>query len=427
MVTEAGRPPDSSPGAWVERLLSHSLLQLSRDAWPPGACVVGGAVRDAWLGLAPEDLDLTVPPDRFESFVAELASRFGGQVVRLSERRIPLHRIVTRAGIVDVAPWSAPTLEAELARRDLTIHAVAVELTSGRVLDPFGGLKDLARRRLRPPRESAFSDDPLRVLRLARFEIQLAGFRISPSTRALARKQVLKLDQVAGERIREELRRLASLERFAAASRALVRLDVYPSVWNPRPANSASERLLASSRRLERLIAALPQPAGLDRFALEQALRFGASAPVAQDEQALARDWFDRRRLSRDELDRMLRWLSQRRDPFPRSRADWGERLFRLGPTWREGLLLAAALDLQRPPAVWLRALATASRIVEAEGPEVLSPRPHLPAEEIAALLGIQPGPELGATVRELQLLRARGQVKSPSAARRYLQQRLRS
>jgi putative nucleotidyltransferase with HDIG domain len=130
-------------------------------------------------------------------FAFELSEAFGAW-------RIVAH---DRTWQVDVLPLNGATIEEDLGRRDLTINAVAAPLGSMGYVDPFGGLEDLSRGRLRAVSPVAFERDPLRTLRLVRLACEL-GFQADPGTEGLARAAAPGLADVAPERVFAELRRV---------------------------------------------------------------------------------------------------------------------------------------------------------------------------------------------------------------------------
>jgi poly(A) polymerase len=132
----------------------------------------------------------------------------GGHAFALSEA-FGAWRVVARdrSWQLDVLGLDGATIEDDLARRDLTINAIAEPLGGGSPIDPFGGLADLRARRLRMVGEGSFRDDPLRVMRLARFAAQL-GFEVEADTRARATASAGGLAGVAPERTFAELRAL---------------------------------------------------------------------------------------------------------------------------------------------------------------------------------------------------------------------------
>lgn len=195
------------------------LEPLGEDAW-----AVGGGLRDALLGRPVTDLDVAVRGDAGAAARAlarhhtarrfRLSAAFGAW--RVHGGRLPYH--------VDLTPLQGGTLEDDLARRDLTVNALATPVAgegAGRLLDLHGGLADLRARRLRLVRETGLAEDPVRVLRLGRLAHQL-GFAIDPAAAARARADAPLLATAAGERVREELGRLL---RLPGAGRALAALD----------------------------------------------------------------------------------------------------------------------------------------------------------------------------------------------------------
>jgi len=185
--------------------------------------LVGGIVRDLILGreLRHADIDLTTDalPEETKRLVSPLADtvwtqgeRFGTIGCTIGGR--PLEITTHRAEAY--APDSrkpevvfADAIEADLSRRDFTVNAMALELPVPRLVDPFGGADDLAAGRLRTPRspEESFSDDPLRMLRAARF---IAGYGLTPDPELVeaVTSMAPRLSIVSAERIRDELDKL---------------------------------------------------------------------------------------------------------------------------------------------------------------------------------------------------------------------------
>jgi poly(A) polymerase len=185
--------------------------------------LVGGPVRDAFLGRRPGDLDLTTdaPPAR----VLEILDGWADQVwtigiefgtVGLRKDSSTFEITTYRAEHYDRTSRK-PTVEYgtsltdDLARRDFTVNAMASRLPGYRLVDPFGGLSDLQRKLLRTPGrpEDSFTDDPLRIMRAARFTAQL-GFRVTPEVTA-AMTELAGLvgpPRVSAERIAGELSKL---------------------------------------------------------------------------------------------------------------------------------------------------------------------------------------------------------------------------
>jgi len=157
--------------------------------------LVGGAVRDALLGLPVKDRDWVVvgatPAEMLELGYQQVGKDFPVFLHPQSREEYALARTERKSGqgYIGFTCYAAPdvTLEQDLQRRDLTINAIAQD-DAGEFIDPYDGRADLNARLLRHV-SPAFNEDPLRVLRVARFAARYAhlGFRIAPETLALMR------------------------------------------------------------------------------------------------------------------------------------------------------------------------------------------------------------------------------------------------
>jgi hypothetical protein len=169
------------------------------------AYVVGGAVRDELLGRDVLDLDIACRDPRGSA--GRYARRSGGAPFPLSERHGAWRVALPEGRTVDFTPLPGTILD-DLGTRDFTINAIAVPLAGGEAIDPFGGRKDLAARRLRAVSDRVFMDDPLRLLRAVRLEDEL-GVSLDAGTEALVREHAWRIPVAAGERILAELMRLS--------------------------------------------------------------------------------------------------------------------------------------------------------------------------------------------------------------------------
>ena len=174
--------------------------------------LVGGAVRDLLLGATRADLDLVTEADASEiasllGHVEGTHARFGTATARVRGVRVDVARArretYSRPGALpDVEP---ATLAEDLARRDFSVNAMALPLVKApELVDPHGGLADLAQGVLRVLHTESFRDDPTRALRAARYAARL-GLELEPQTRALV--ETADLGTVSGERTAAELRR----------------------------------------------------------------------------------------------------------------------------------------------------------------------------------------------------------------------------
>jgi poly(A) polymerase len=183
--------------------------------------LVGGSVRDVFLGRIPGDLDLTTDatPARILEIVdgwadqvwtigiefGTVGMRRGSEIFEITTYRSEQYARRSRKPDVEYGE----SLTADLSRRDFTVNAMAARLPSRELVDPFHGMRDLRDKVLRTPGrpEASLSDDPLRILRAARFVAQL-GFTVSPELRAAMTELAPRLDIVSAERISAELSKL---------------------------------------------------------------------------------------------------------------------------------------------------------------------------------------------------------------------------
>ncbi|MFM2237880.1 MAG: hypothetical protein RL389_227, partial [Actinomycetota bacterium] len=183
--------------------------------------LVGGPVRDAFLGRTAPDIDFTssANPDQILEIVKPLSSahwdigrafgtigaRFGDDTVEITTYRADKYSLDSRKPVVEFGT----DLNEDLFRRDFTINAMALTLPSKTFVDPFNGLADLLAGIIRTPGkpEDSFGDDPLRMLRAARFASQL-GFEIEPKTFAAMKAMASRIEIISSERIQQELTKL---------------------------------------------------------------------------------------------------------------------------------------------------------------------------------------------------------------------------
>ena len=184
--------------------------------------LVGGSVRDALLGRGQHDLDFATsahPADTKRALAGwaddlwDTGARFGTISARKDGWQLELTTFRVREAYTKGSRHPdveyGTTIEGDLARRDFTVNAMAVGLPQRRFVDPFGGLADLRAGVLRTPidPERSFADDPLRMVRLARFAAQLQA-RADEATVQAAGAMASELATISAERIREELSRL---------------------------------------------------------------------------------------------------------------------------------------------------------------------------------------------------------------------------
>lgn len=206
--------------------------------------LVGGVVRDLLLGRPVTDLDLTTPAE--PSQTKQLGQEAGAEAIYTVGEAFGTIGLVFDGVSVEITTFReehyptpdrhpevryGTTLLGDLARRDFTINAIAVDANSGEIIDPFGGQEDLARRLIRAvgsPRER-FAEDPLRILRAVRFAAEL-GFHIEPATLAAMKELAAELERISVERIAAELNRLLVAPDAAHGVRLLREARLLPHV-----------------------------------------------------------------------------------------------------------------------------------------------------------------------------------------------------
>ncbi len=224
------------------------------------AYVVGGAVRDALLGRVGGDKDWVVvgatPDAMLEAGFMPVGRDFPVFLHPKTRQEYALARTErkTAPGYHGFTFHADPgvTLVQDLARRDLTINAMAFD-ADGALVDPYGGRRDLELRVLRHV-SPAFAEDPVRILRLARFAARFNDFTVAPETMALARRMAAggEVDALVPERVWQELARglmeaqpshmLLVLRECGALARLLPEVE---RAWDDGPANSAAALLAA--------------------------------------------------------------------------------------------------------------------------------------------------------------------------------------
>ena len=197
--------------------------------------LVGGSLRDALLGRPAEDLDFATDarPTDIKTVIEPVADaiysvgeRFGtiammldGQTYEITTFRNEIYRDDSRQPEVSFSD----DIETDLSRRDFTINAMALRLPDAELVDPFGGLADLAMKRIRTPLspEISFSDDPLRMMRLYRFAAVL-NFELDPLATEAVVDMADRIEIISKERIRGELTKLLVSDHPARGLRGIV-------------------------------------------------------------------------------------------------------------------------------------------------------------------------------------------------------------
>jgi tRNA nucleotidyltransferase (CCA-adding enzyme) len=299
-----------------DRLLALPHLQAVFEAVQAvgegfdGVYLVGGAVRDVLMGEPSFDLDVAVEGDGI-AFGRALAQALGGRVVPHDKFGTAI--VVLEDGRhVDVAttrtefydhPAALPrveraTLRQDLFRRDFTVNAMAVSLKGedfGRLVDFFGGLRDLEAGVVRVLHNLSFIDDPTRIFRAIRYENRY-GFRMEGHTQALARAcvEMELVGELSSARLRDELQALLDEERIDHAIARLAELGVAAAIHPHLAADEEAATLVVAVDEVRDRYAP-----GLPRWRLRLAV---VARRLPPDELF---DWFARLRLRRREAERI--------------------------------------------------------------------------------------------------------------------------
>jgi poly(A) polymerase len=437
---------------------------------------VGGTIRDALRGRPIDDVDLVVAEDA-RGAATDLARVTGGHAFELSEE-FGAWRVVVpdRTWQADVTPMRGGTIEADLALRDFTANAIATPLAGGDLIDPYGGVADTDAAVLRAVGESAFRDDPLRTMRMARLACEL-GFDVEDGTRRLAAAAAPALAGVSPERSFYELRRLIVSGDPLAGLRLMDDAGVLPVLLpelqalkgvEQNPYHHADvwghtlevlDQLLVVERDLEAIFGEhaegvrreLERPLG-DELTRGQTLRLGAllhdvgkPATRAVSPEGRVLFWGHDQlgaRMSRDVARRLrasaatseylaqlalhhlrLGFLVHHR---PLSRRDVYAYMRACEPVELEVTVLTAADRLAtRGERTRREAIEDHLELARALAGEALAwraapPRPPVTGEELMEALGLAPGPEVGRLLEALREASFAGDVRTKDEALGY-------
>jgi tRNA nucleotidyltransferase/poly(A) polymerase len=396
------------------------MMGVWRDMGRPTCFVAGGYLRDRLLGRPSTDLDFTLP-GTVESVAAparQLAAARGTRPHLLGREPRAVWRIDTEELSVELWPLGPLTIDDDILRRDFTCNALVWQLPDGPLIDNVGGLDDLRSGRLTAVSRGNFQDDPLRLLRAARFLAQLEFLELDHRTATFIRELAPALVHAPRARAGHELRLLLAARGAERGLRNLLELGTFR---HAAPAGGGLD-----SDWMEGHAAAIGRLAGSRRHPVPAAVRAaGPAAPLAlllrgwgcpDDERVAEYSWPRDERAAATRVSRLLERAiagvggdaAERRELIHIAGADF--------PV----LLAAAAAIAGRDPAVspaWRRWWAQWGR----QGARLASPPPLLASDEIAARCGLGPGPGLGRVLRRLRLAQVRGEVRSAAGARRWI------
>jgi len=418
--------------------------------------LVGGPVRDALLGRFHDDLDFATDarPDQILEVVSGLGPTwttgiaFGTVGLLIADGGVDHRCEITtyRSDVYDPDSRKpevtyGDTIEGDLARRDFAVNAMAVELplqAARPIVDPFGGLDDLTRRVLRTPGapERSFDDDPLRMVRAARFAAQL-DFAVDPDAVEAIRRMAGRLAIVSAERVRDELTKLVLAPHPRRGLQLLVETGL---IEHCLPEIGRLKETVDEHRRHKDVYAhtltVLEQAMSLEAGQPDLVLRLAAllhdiGKPKTKSigpggkvsfhhHEVVGRDMTRARladlRFPKDVVDDVSRLVELHLRFHGYAQGEWTDSAVRryvrdAGPLL-DRLHKLTRSDCTTRNAAKARALASAydsleQRIAElAEQEDLERIRPDLDGNEIMTILGIPPGPVVGAAYRHLLELR---------------------
>ena len=204
----------SAPLAIQGQGIPSIVLDISRKLIKSGyqAFIVGGAIRDSLLGFKVKDWDVAtnaMPEKIYDLFpgMTRFHLKHGTVTLVYGGKNFEVTTFRGKEG-------SGHSIEEDLAHRDFALNAMAYDITNRRIIDPFGGKKDMANKVVRAvlnPLER-FNEDPLRMMRAIRFSLEL-GYSIEPETLMAMNSMAHAIDNVAQERIRDELLRIVMVKK----------------------------------------------------------------------------------------------------------------------------------------------------------------------------------------------------------------------
>jgi poly(A) polymerase len=477
--------PEATTTGWLRhypREIRKGLAAAGRLS--PEMYIAGGTVRDLLAGRVPHDLDLTVPVQSLDC-ARQLARQLAAAFVPLDEEE-GVGRVVWRNYTIDFSRFreGTTTIEADLARRDFTVNALAVPLeimeqdvrSAGRLLDPTGGRQDFARNLIRATSEHIFQADPLRLLRAHRFAATL-GFTLEDHLQELIRRDQALLRRSAAERVSSELQLImasgrAHQELAAMAASGLLwvvfpeleegvgvaqpashHLDVFSHglaalYWMERLQQEFGSYFPGHAEELRAYLAEAPRRSRLKWAALFHDLGKPAAHGIRNDRPTFyghdrlgAEKFVEialRLRWSREETTRVARLIELHMWPFHLSNASRKTgitarailRLVKAAGDELPGLFLLAMADSLAgagpgKPAGMEESLADLYGRVEAIFRQSIKPvfeQPRLlTGHDLQKLAGLAPGPLIGRLLGELEEAQVAGEVRTRKEAEVWL------
>ncbi len=389
------------------------VRRLRREGFE--SLLAGGCVRDMLLGRRPNDFDVATdarPADVMKLFkrTLKVGARFGVVIVLLGDRQVEVATFRIESDYADGRHPSAvrfATAKQDAARRDFTINAMFYDPTEKKVIDYFGGRRDLKRGLIRTVGKPAerFGEDYLRMLRAVRFSAQL-DFVIEPQTKAAICKGAHNIVRISGERIAMELEGILTNPNRSAGASQLVETRLAEAIF-PGFSGKAAELGVGVLGHL-RLNVGFPLAlAGF--FA-------GCEARFALDKSRLLK-------LSRKQ-NKHIRFLLSNRGGLLNEEMSLAElKLVLAEPYFRD--LYGLQRAIQKAEGAGLGALSKLRRRINALGDIELRPKPLLNGHDLIRL-GAEPGPMVGQLAQEMYIAQLEVDIRTGKEAERWARKWLR-
>ena len=445
---------------------SNEVLKHIEDLLPQRTYLVGGCIRDMLLGRVPPDFDL-VTYEPVTDLAGSIAERLGSRPFWMDERRGVMRIALKASGAcIDISEPKGLSIEEDLGSRDLTINAMAYDISRRRLIDPLDGFHDLSRGMIRIVSEENLLNDPLRSLRAVRFSVTL-DFAVHEESSRMIKRHAGRLGGVSGERIRQEFVQALRTVHGADFFRLLAWNALVPVLFAPY----FPERDQGDDQQHALLLSVIPPCQELDGIIYAcDALMPGCSGLLAQETEngvqrgallRLAAFLLGLEELGSGDLQNRGSGISAR-DPAVEDRAvgfcsslrfsSRSARMVRslLGKEKRTQRFLSkqdpSSLDIHRfceetaeqLPEALLLSLSrthtqdslprqTAARAWEYYRTTYQEHKksPLLSGNDVIVVLGTGAGPEVGKWLRTIEEARARGEVRTKSEAMKFLRRHI--
>jgi tRNA nucleotidyltransferase (CCA-adding enzyme) len=404
--------PRINPAALEDDLLLRGVWE---GLGTPECHLTGGYVRDRLLDRDSVDLDLVLPGtlETVTGPARRLAARLDTSAHVLGRGAKRVWRIEAPEIQIELWPLGGLSLDDDIGRRDFSCNALVWRLPNGPLDDQVCGLEDLERGNIRALSKKNLEDDPVRLVRAPRFLAQLEGFQIDPQTALWIGALAPLLAAAPRERVGQELLKLLGASGAGAGLRNLVELGLL------EPAAPAAAR--CDRQWLEGNLAAVARLAGSAPHPVMTAVKAAGIAPGLA---LLLRSWgnpdadtvaaYAWPRTGRHHAARAAALLEHTLTTVEASDVDRRSHIHSAGAAFPATLALAAAVEPDRPWARWWR-------LWRERGDDLVNPKLLLSGEEIADILGLEPGPELGRAIEALTEAHIRGEMRSMAGARKWL------